>query len=356
DKEEIRRCQEIKERLNNTNYPDAIKCAMAGVIYGHSVCLPHWELNQYNQYFPRFEDISFVHFVPKDGHLKMIVDSGNTDVFITIGNNSAIVGFNEPVSIAQRLDQSKGPVLLDIDEDNLLTVISNPFTGVIKNYIGGLMRSGLYLTLLKHYDIMDWAKFNELFGMPLRVGKFDPLMSNEQAIAILKTAVQNLGVDAAAVIDKTTEIEFVDGKAKSSTDSYEHFCQYVETKQSLLLLGQTLSNQVNSKFGSRALGNTYNLVREDKLYSDMLKVIPYMKKIVLKDYFYNYGIPPKGLNPRFTFKTEEGEDLEKLAGVVSRLTSAGLPISKEWAYTTFNVEAPKSDKDTFGGSVNPFGL
>jgi len=52
--------------------------------------------------------------------------------------------------------------------------------------------------LFKNYDIKDWLIFNELFSVPMRVGKYKPGASPKE-IAALKNAVFNMAVDAAAV-------------------------------------------------------------------------------------------------------------------------------------------------------------
>jgi phage gp29-like protein len=233
---------------------------------------------------------------------------------------------------------------------------SNPFEGLTKNYIGGLMRPALYLTLLKFYNILDFAKYNELFGMPLRVGYFDPIMSSDKAIAILKTAVQNLGADASAVVDKTTEIKFVDGKVSGKGENYERFANYVESKQSILMLGQTLTTEVSKTGGNRALGQVHDLVRMDKLWSDLQKAQErFTKDVVQKDYFYNYGLPPNGNYPKYEFETDEYKDLSLMATVVRDLSASGKEFDSAWADEFFGTKGPETQTPSFGGNKNPFG-
>ncbi len=60
----------------------------------------------------------------------------------------------------------------------------------------------------------DWVIFCEVYGMPLRLGKYDPGASKEDKEA-LAIAVQTLGTDAAGIISKATEIEFLTGMSGS---------------------------------------------------------------------------------------------------------------------------------------------
>lgn len=352
DENEKIKCKEIGERLEISNVHDAIRNIINGVIYGHSVTLPKWNLDQRNQYAPTFEAIDFVHFAKKEGKLFMIADKNDKDFFLTVGSNADIIGNNDQTSIARWINNSSGLVWLPLVEDELIISMNNPFEGLQRDYLGGILRTALYLTLLKYYTIIDFAKFNELFGMPLRVGKFDPLLSGDAAVDILKTAVQNLGADASAVIDKTTEIAFVEGKTTGNGDNYEKFTNYVEAKQSILMLGQTLTSEVGKSGGNRALGQVHDLVRMDKVYADMLRVEQLLTKVVIKDYFFNYGLPPNGLYPKFKFEIEEVKDLEMMSTVISNLRNAGFNPSASWASEYFGIPEAIDETDSFANN-NP---
>ena len=67
--------------------------------------------------------------------------------------------------------------------------------------------------LLKNFALKDWAAFNEVFGMPLRLGKYDNTASPADREALVQ-AIRNLGSDAAGVISKSTEIEFVEAASQ----------------------------------------------------------------------------------------------------------------------------------------------
>ena len=74
----------------------------------------------------------------------------------------------------------------------------------------GVLRVVGWMYLLKNFALKDWAAFNEVFGMPLRLGKYDAAASPADRESLLQ-AVRHLGSDAAGVISKSTEIEFVAG-------------------------------------------------------------------------------------------------------------------------------------------------
>lgn len=356
---EMKKCEEIMNLLERTNFDNFLTNLTNGIVYGHSVTNPIWTLDTKNRYYPKFDFLEGIHFGKRDGKVKMIVDKNDKDFFVTIGSNANITGINDQNQIASAL--AGNLYWIDLNENDLIIVNYVPpiLQGWKNNYMGGLMRPGLYLTLLKYFTMLDWAKFNELFGMPVRVGKYDPVLTSKEGIEILKTAVQNIGTDAGAVIDKTMELEFLRAESGVGTGraTYEAFAEHVERKQSMVFIGQNLTAEQTGKFGSNALAQTQNLIRMDYMFADMQMITSLVQKVVDKMYFFNYGNPPENFYPKFKFYTEEAKDLQQLSGVIDDLSRAGLPISKQWAYKTFDIDQPEDEEDSFGGNNSyPFSI
>jgi len=103
---------------------------------------------------------------------------------------------------------------------------------------GGLLRPCAYMYLFKNYDIKDWLIFNELFSVPMRIGKYSSA-ANPADIETLKQAVFNLGVDAAAVISDSTLIELVEAKASGSNTTHRDFADFCDRAMSKAILGHT---------------------------------------------------------------------------------------------------------------------
>ena len=82
----------------------------------------------------------------------------------------------------------------------------------------GVLRVCAWMYLFKNYGIKDWVAFAEVFGMPLRLGKYDPGASREDKDALV-AAIQSLGSDAAGIISKNTEIEFVEAVKNTGTNN-----------------------------------------------------------------------------------------------------------------------------------------
>ncbi len=109
-----------------------------------------------------------------------------------------------------------------------------------------------WMYLLKNFALKDWAAFNEVFGMPLRLGKYDTTASPADREALVQ-AVRNLGSDAAGVISKATEIEFVEAASRSGgANPYQLMADFCNREMSKAVLGQTLTTDTTGATGTYA--------------------------------------------------------------------------------------------------------
>lgn len=132
---------------------------------------------------------------------------------------------------------------------------------------GGLARAAAWGYLFKNYAVKDWVAFAEVFGQPYRVGKYHPSATPEDRSKLLR-AVASIGSDAAAIIPEGMMIEFVEAARSGSVDLYERLSSFLDAQISKAVLGQTLTSDVSSNGGSRALGEVHNEVRRDIMRSD----------------------------------------------------------------------------------------
>ena len=87
---------------------------------------------------------------------------------------------------------------------------------------GGLARAAGWSYLFKNYVLKDWVTFAEVFGQPLRLGKYGAGATESDKQALL-TAVANMGTDAAAIVPDSMLIEFVQARQTGTSELYERF-------------------------------------------------------------------------------------------------------------------------------------
>jgi phage gp29-like protein len=220
---------------------------------------------------------------------------------------------------------------------------------------GGILRPCAYMYLFKNYGIKDWVIFNELFAVPMRVGKYKPGAGDKEKDA-LKKAVFNLGVDAAAVISDNSIIELVESVRRGDAGVLSSLPDFCDKAMSKGVLGHTGSAE--STPGKLGGENASEAVRHDLVESDAKASMKTIKIQMLAPWvMFNYG-PGKGV-PIFKLHFEEGEDLEKIARTYGILVKdagfTGIPVSH--IHDRFNIPMPEKDEETLKAvqpSLSPF--
>lgn len=219
---------------------------------------------------------------------------------------------------------------------------------------GHATRSGIYRIcawwyLFKNYSIKDWVVFCEVYGMPLRLGKYDSGASQEDKDA-LATAVQALGSDAAGIISKATEIEFVTGnKGSVSGDLYENLAKFGNKEMSKAILGATLTADSDGK-GSYALGNVHNDVRIDLINADCRAIAATVRNQILRPWVgFNYGWDTPVPKYKGRFKKEDlaayAETIEKFADRMD------IPVSH--IRKKYNIPEPQKGEEILRPKIGP---
>ncbi|WP_238492462.1 DUF935 domain-containing protein [Desulfotruncus alcoholivorax] len=208
----------------------------------------------------------------------------------------------------------------------------------------GVLRVVAWMYLFKNYGIKDWVAFAEVYGMPLRLGKYDQSTSKEDRDA-LRQAVMELGSDAAGIISKSTEIEFVESVSRAD-NIYEALAEFCNREMSKAILGQTLTTDVG-KTGSYAASQTHEGVRQDLVEADCKSLSETLRKHVIKP-LVKFNIPGANLRrlPWLKFNYEPPEDLELTSKIYKTVViDMGLPVAKDHVYDKFGIPKPEKDEE-----------
>jgi phage gp29-like protein len=203
----------------------------------------------------------------------------------------------------------------------------------------GVLRVCAWMYLFKNYGIKDWVAFSEVFGMPLRLGKYDS-GANQSDKDALVAAIQSLGSDAAGIISKTTEIEFVETVKNSGTNNiYETLANFCDKQMSKAILGQTATTEgTPGKLGNE---DAQDRVRHDLIKADAESLGKAIRHQLIRPLVgYNFGWD-KTL-PWFNFLYEKPEDLASLMTVYKGAAEIGQPISAEHVSERFKIPMPKN--------------
>ena len=205
--------------------------------------------------------------------------------------------------------------------------------------------------LFKNYAVRDLAEFLEIFGLPLRLGKYPAGASREEK-ATLMQAVVNIGHNAAGIIPMGMALEFQEA-AKGTEGPFVAMWDRMEAMESKVILGQTLTAG-EGKSGTQALGKIHNEVRMDIRNADARQIENTINAQLVRAYclLNHAGIDPKRL-PRFEFDTGEPEDLQEYADNLPKLAQAGLQIGVEWAHKKLRIPKAEAGEEVLKGPPAP---
>ena len=203
-----------------------------------------------------------------------------------------------------------------------------------------LTRTNAILYLLKHFAQADWAAFSEVFGMPVRTARVKSGATTAERVEVFKM-LRDMSADAVGVFSDDVQLEF--HEVARGTQPYEAMIQWVEKKQSILWLGQTLTTDIGDA-GSRAAATVHDNVRKDLLMSDVRKEARCIEWQIFEP-MVRFRFPSRSMpTPRFLRRLVEyrNVDVERLAMEQIRLArEMGLTIDENWAYETLNIPIPK---------------
>ena len=206
----------------------------------------------------------------------------------------------------------------------------------------GILRVCAWMYIFKNYAIKDWITFAEVYGMPLRLGKYEPGTSETNKEA-LKEAVSQLGTDAAGIISKDTEIEFIQATEKKGGDIYDALINLCNKEVTIAVLGQHLTTEVGNK-GSYAAGKVQNLVRQDLLEADCIALASTLKNQLIAPFvFFNFGADAPV--PQFKFQYEPEEDLKARVEIDTKLIEKGVEIPASYIRKKYNLPEPKTNEE-----------
>ncbi|MFV2030604.1 DUF935 domain-containing protein [Neisseria sp. S1] len=206
----------------------------------------------------------------------------------------------------------------------------------------GLFRTLAWLYMFKHYAVHDFAEFLELYGMPIRIGKYGAGATEAEKRTLLR-AVAEIGHNAAGIMPEGMEIELHNAAAGTTATSnpFLQMAQWCEKSAARLILGQTLTSSADGKSSTNALGKVHNEVRRDLLVSDAKQIAQTVSRQIILPYLQiNYlGIDPTRV-PKFEFDVRESEDIAVFAEAIPKLVDVGVQIPETWVRDKLTIPEP----------------
>lgn len=209
---------------------------------------------------------------------------------------------------------------------------------------GYLTRSGLHRILawpylFKNYSVRDLAEFLEIYGLPMRLGKYPSGATNDEKATLLR-AVTQIGHAAAGIIPQGMTIDFEEA-AQGSHEPFKAMIEWCEKSVSKAILGGTLTSGEGSH-GTQALGKVHNEVRHDLLIADARQLASTLTRgLVIPLLSINKPNFDPSRAPRFVFNTQEPEDIKLFSEALPELVDIGMKIRVDWAHEKLGIPMPE---------------
>lgn len=246
---------------------------------------------------------------------------------------NGLQAFNIP---RQHIRPEKGIIVINPGDDRGVEYRGDDFfleAGQDKDF--GLLFKAAPWAIVKRGNVADWAQFNELFGIPFKIGKYNA--QDDAGRTVLEEALDKSGSAPWIVTPKETDVEIVNQGTKGNGDLFDGLRKASNEEILILILGQTMTTTQGS---SRAQSETHKDVEEDTNKADR-RFVQKILNTELLPRLEKRGFPVKG--GWFTFP-DAGETIpmkDQIAIHDAFQNKLGLIIDPDFLYDHYGVPKPK---------------
>lgn len=214
-----------------------------------------------------------------------------------------------------------------------------------------IMRTVTWYYLFKNFDVKAWVQFAEVYGLPLRIGKYGAGAGETEKDDLLR-ALQTIAQDASAIISESTKIEFVEAIQKAaSIQLYKELADYCDSQNSKAILGHT--GAIDSTPGKLGGETNAENVRLDLIENDALSFdYEVNDQLIIPLVNFQFGVQEKypsykTIVPKPKNRKEEQEIMN----------NSRVPIGTKHYYETLGIPQPQDNEEviTPAAPVSPFG-
>jgi len=216
-----------------------------------------------------------------------------------------------------------------------------------------LFRLLVWPYLFKSYSAGDLAEFLEVYGIPIKIGRYNSTATEAEKATLLR-ALAGIGRDAAGIVPEGMLIDF-QAAATGDPDAFQLMIDWCERSQSKAILGGTLTSGADGKTSTNALGKVHDEVRKDLRDADIRQVNATLSRDLVYAIAAVNGLAPDGPRrcPVFRLNADEPEDLTKFADALPKLVAIGVRPTVQWAHERLGIPQAEGDEPVLGPPPAP---
>jgi phage gp29-like protein len=218
--------------------------------------------------------------------------------------------------------------------------------------LGLILKAAPYV-IFKRNGFSDYAQFCEIFGIPMRIGKYN-LQDPEGRQALLQ-ALNEAGSALSMVIPEGTDVEIKEpSNVTGGNTLFSTLIDQCNKEISIIILGQTLTTEQGTN-GARSLGEVHMDVEEQIHMDDRQYIVNWLNyefKWLLELHGY------KVTGGAFDFVDIERVDLGKRIEIDTKLNDV-IYIDPDYFYEKYGIPKPDNadamNKEMRARKLNPLG-
>ena len=200
----------------------------------------------------------------------------------------------------------------------------------------GILAQILVAVLYKRNNYADWAKYCELYAIPIQEYTYNA--GDEETRRQLLLDARQRGNNAVYIHPAESNFQFVESNAKSGTSElFKDFTDYWDNQIAVRVLGNTLTTSASST-GTQALGTVHKAVEEELNEDDCNTVLDVLNYYMLP-IFESLGFNVSG--GKFVSAKRKEIDTARQADIYLKMQQLNLPLDPDDVYETLGVKKPE---------------
>lgn len=206
----------------------------------------------------------------------------------------------------------------------------------------GLARTVSVCYAAKRWTVADWMAFLDIYGVPVRIGKYPTHMAKDKAK--LLRAVRAIGSDAAAVIPSEMEVEIIEAKGGASGGGvtlFQQGAEYWDKQTSKVVLGQTMTTDDGSSLAQAKIHQNVAFAIRD---ADSRAIAATINEYLIKP-FVDLNFGPQKVYPAIRIKQRQAEDLVPLLTATQIFVNLGGKVQASEVRDRLGYPEPEEDAE-----------
>jgi len=187
--------------------------------------------------------------------------------------------------------------------------------------------------LFKHNGFKWWVTLGEKYGIPWVIGKLGGNAEEPQRRDLLNKLVA-LVMDAAAVLPKDAEVD-IKGLEGATPDVHAGLITVCNAEISKVLVGQTLSTELDQKGGSRAATETHSELRGEIVEADSKLVARVMNRLFA--WITELNVGAQIVSPKFKWVDEDVPPTAWAEVADKAIKAMPGQVPRRWAWEKFGI-------------------